>query len=119
MSIDNEKYVLIQYVFKTFNELANGLMNKPSPLFENTVALFIFPELGPQSMWMHNTPASLDMIFLNEDKKVLCLKKRAKPFSDEMISCNEIVKYVLEAKAGYIERNDIKIGNNIILANYE
>ena len=28
-------------------------------------------------------------------------------------------KYVLEAQAGYIERNDIKIGNIIILANYE
>ena len=117
--MNNEKYVLIQYVFKKWDELSNGLMNKPMPLFENTVALFIFPESGPQSMWMHNTYASLDMIFLNEEKKVLCLKKKAKPLSDEMISCNERVKYVLEGQAGYIERNNIKIGNIIILANYE
>ena len=115
----NKKYVLVQYVFKTWDELSNGLMNKPTPLFENTLALFIFPESGLQSMWMHNTYASLDMIFLNEEKKVLCIKKNAKPLSDEIIPCNELVKYVLEGQSGYIERNDIKIGDNIILANYE
>ena len=117
--MNDRKYVLVQYVFKTLNELSDGLMNKPTPLFENTVALFIFSKEGPQSMWMHNTYASLDMIFLNEEKKVLCLKKKAKPLSDEMIPCNERVKYVLEAEAGYIGRNNIKIGDFIILANYE
>lgn len=116
---NNKKHVLVQYVFKTSDELQNGLMNKPMPLFENTVALFIFPELGPLSMWMHNTYAPLDMIFLDECKKVLCLKKNATPLSDEMINCNKVVKYVLEAQSGYIVRNDIKIGNSIILANYE
>jgi uncharacterized membrane protein (UPF0127 family) len=116
---NNKKYVLVQYVFKTSDELQNGLMNKPMPLFENTVALFIFPESGPQSMWMHNTYASLDIIFLNEAKKVLCIKKNATPLSIKTIPCNEIVKYVLEAQSGYIEKNDIKIGDNIILANYE
>ena len=94
-------------------------MNKSTPLFENTVALFIFSETGPQSMWMHNTYAPLDMIFLNEGKKVLCIKKNARPLSDEMIHCNELVKYVLEAQAGYIGENDIKIGDTIIFANYE
>ena len=115
----HKKYVLSQYVFKNPAELSYGLMNKPTPLFENTVAIFIFNESGPKSMWMKNTYSPLDMIFLDKEKKVLCIKNNAKPLNEETIPCNDNVKYVLEANVGYIKKNNIIIGDTIIFANYE
>lgn len=75
--------------------------------------LFIFEKNEPRSFWMANTPLSLDIIFVNEQKEIVRIHHSTQPFSEKSITSEEPAKYVIETNAGYCISHDIQEGMKV------
>ena len=63
--------------------------------------LFIFPESGSYGFWMKDMNFSLDMVWLDQDKKVVGIVTNATPESyPDVFMPPSLIKYVLELNAG-------------------
>ncbi len=89
-----------------------GLMNR-NEMKENEGMLFIFPESKDLSFWMRNTLISLDMIFVNDQKKIVTIHKYTKILSDQSYTTTAPAKYVVEVVAGFTDRHNINVGDKI------
>jgi uncharacterized protein len=89
-----------------------GLMNR-NQMEENEGMLFIFPDLNIRSFWMRNTLISLDMIFINEQKKIVTIHKNTKILSDTSYPSSQASMYVVEVLSGYTDRHNIQVGDKI------
>jgi uncharacterized membrane protein (UPF0127 family) len=75
--------------------------------------IFLFPTESVQTFWMKNTPISLDMIFINRDRKIVGIVERAVPFSLDSRSVTEPSQFVLEINGGLAQRHGIQIGDAV------
>jgi uncharacterized protein len=75
----------------------------------------LFPQARPRivSMWMKNTLIPLDMLFIDERGKIVCLLENTRPESLEILSCEKPVKAVLEIGGGESARRGIRVGNTV------
>lgn len=89
-----------------------GLMKRVS-MEEKQGMLFIFPSEAMQSFWMRNTLISLDMLFINENKKIVTIHKNTKILSDQSYPSSAPAKYVLETIAGFTDKFGINVGDVI------
>lgn len=106
-------------------EQAQGLSGR-SELKENEGMLFIFPEPGQYNFWMKDMNFPIDIIWLDEDLKIVYIKKDARPESypetygpaspsqggPDVSLMN--VKYVLEVVSGFSDKNNLKVGDRVI-----
>ena len=101
-------------VASTFEEREKGLMFRDS-LPDNAGMLFIFEEEGLYSFWMKNMRFSLDIIWLDLNKKIVDIKENIPPCSEscEILNPGNKAKYVLEVNAGFTRRNKIKAGEAV------
>lgn len=92
-------------------ERAKGLMFRES-LPDNSGMLFVFADESKYGFWMKNMNFPLDIIWVGRDKKVIDISRNVSPCgsSCEGVVPREKAMYVLEANAGFIEANQIKIG---------
>ena len=99
---------LVVKVAQTEEEKKKGLMfvNK---LTQSNGLLLIYKKPKIVKIWMHNTQIPLDLIFINEQNKVILIKK-GKPFSKKIISSITPVIGVLEIPQGCAEKLDISLG---------
>ena len=93
-------------------ETQTGLMYRSS-MEENQGMLFIFPDTSMHSFYMKNTEFSLDILFIDENLKIVTIKANAKPYDETGISSQVPVKYVLEIDAGLSHEWGVKIGDRI------
>jgi uncharacterized membrane protein (UPF0127 family) len=100
----------------TSEEKAKGLMHREY-LDENKGMLFIFEDEKAPSFWMKNTLIPLDMVFINSGNKIAdiliaepCKKDPCKSYTPKANA-----KYVLEVNAGFSERHNAKIGDEVSL----
>lgn len=97
-------------------EWAEGLMNR-SVLAANHGMLFLFPNVEQRTFWMKNTLIALDILFLDQNKKVISIVNHANPCSDSTgNTCERYVstlpaKYVLELKADQSKERQILAGS--------
>jgi len=89
-----------------------GLMYRRS-MKENQGMLFIFPDMQERSFWMKNTYIPLDIIYLDNQKKVLSIAENTLPRSTESIPSGYPAKYVVEVNAGMTARFGIKKGTSM------
>lgn len=89
-----------------------GLMNRKE-MKENEGMLFIFPRQDYQSFWMRNTLISLDIMFVNDQKKIVTIHKGTKILSDTSYPSTEPSIYVVETLAGFTDRHNIQVGDKI------
>lgn len=89
-----------------------GLMKRVS-MDEKQGMLFIFPYEAMQSFWMRNTLISLDMIFIDADRKIVTIHKNTKILSDESYPSSLPAKYVLEVNAGFTDKFNVNTGDVI------
>ena len=75
--------------------------------------LFIFDSPEIQKFWMRNTPLSLDMIFVDESRRVLNVAESTTPMSKQTYGSTGPAKYVVEVKAGFSKRHGIEKGMSI------
>jgi len=89
-----------------------GLMNRKE-MNENQGMLFIFPRQDFLSFWMRNTLISLDMIFVDENKRVVTIHKNTRILSDASYPSSKPAKYVVEVVAGFTDKYKIQVGDKI------
>ena len=75
--------------------------------------LFIFPAEEMQSFWMRNTFIPLDMVFVNEEKKIVTIHKNTQTLSDQSYPSSAPTMYVIEVNAGFCASHKINEGDKI------
>ena len=101
---------------ETQEQRSKGLMHR-EVLDQDKGLLFIFDEEKEHSFWMKNTLIPLDIIWINEDKEIVDIKKDVQPCVQErceIFKPSNKAKYVLEINAGQSEKTNIKIGDRLI-----
>lgn len=91
-------------------ELEKGLMFRPK-LADDAGMLFLFPEPSPHAMWMKNTPAALDMIFLDCNGLVVDFILNAVANSEEVRHSDVVSCAALELSAGSVARKKLALGD--------
>lgn len=89
-----------------------GLMFRAAPAPAEGM-LFDFEVEETVMMWMKNTPASLDMIFISAEGRIVAVSENTKPFSENTISSRRPVRFVLEVAAGTVRRLAVKPGDRV------
>ena len=95
---------------------AKGLMNRKK-LDENAGMLFVFTDEAKRTFWMKNTYIPLDLIFISKDKKIAEIKENFEPCQEDNCSTyksENLAQYTLEVNAGFVEKNQIKIGEDVV-----
>jgi len=76
--------------------------------------IFVFEKPGLYSLWMLNMQFSLDMIWFDQDGKIVHIEKDVPPCKAalEIATCQSIVPdgeavYILEVTSGFIDQNNI------------
>lgn len=95
-------------------EQERGLMFRKS-LADNQGMLFIFDKEAKYGFWTKNMQFPLDIIWISQDKRIVDIKTNVLPCQEpcEILMPNAYARYVLEVNAGFVERNQIKIGEKV------
>ncbi len=93
---------------------ARGLMWRDE-LEADAGMLFVFERAEPRVFWMKNTPVSLDIIYIGDDKLVVAVASETTPFSTRPIPSGAAARYVLEVPAGFARRHGVKPGVRVDL----
>ncbi|MCD6482714.1 MAG: DUF192 domain-containing protein [Candidatus Aenigmarchaeota archaeon] len=118
----DERYITIRIGNKTIKaEIADtpakmmiGLMKKDNITFDEGM-IFIFEREGYPGFWMLNMSFPIDIIWIDKDRKIVDITRNAKPC---ILNCTiykpkEKVLYVLEVKAGFVDKYKIKEGMEV------
>lgn len=75
--------------------------------------LFLFPDEKVLYFWMKNTPLSLDIIFIDNHRRIVGIIHEAVPFSTESLSVSAPSQFVLEIKGGLTRLRGIEVGDPV------
>lgn len=90
---------------------AQGLSGTTS-LEPNTGMLFVFEEPGLYGFWMKEMNYSIDMLWLDREKKIVHVESNVLPSSYPQIFISKTdAQYVLEVPAGFVSKNLVNIGD--------
>ena len=91
-----------------------GLMFRED-LTESQGMLFVLEPGQKPKFWMKNVKFSLDIIWINEDKRVVDIKTNIPPCRDycESIGSKQEARYILEVRGGFVNKYQIKIGDEV------
>lgn len=110
-TLDNEKLELA--IADTSALQTQGLSGKKF-LAENAGMFFVFKNSGMYQFWMKDMLFPLDIIWFDENYKIVTIKEDVSPASyPEVFGPLVPSKYVLEVNAGYVKKHMIKIGDII------
>jgi uncharacterized membrane protein (UPF0127 family) len=108
LSLSAGIHVIQAEVANTDASRAQGLMFRKS-LAANRGMLFVFPEAGPQCMWMRNTYVPLSVAFIDE-RGVIVNIADMQPRSDDSHCATRPARYALEMNQGWFAAKGIKPG---------
>lgn len=97
---------------ETEDKRHTGLMYRDN-MEESQGMLFIFDKEEPQGFYMKNTIMPLDIIFINAKKEIVKIYKHTTPFSEQDLPSFKPILYVVEVKAGFTDKYNIKEGDFI------
>jgi len=95
----------------TDEERQRGLMFREK-LLPDQGMLFMFEEEGLYSFWMKNTLISLDMLWINKDRRIVHIARNVPPCKEDpcpSYSPERPGLYVLELAAGAADRLGLKL----------
>ena len=95
-------------------ERRHGLMYRTA-LDEKAGMLFVFRNNALRHFWMKDTPLSLDILFFTAEQKLVHIVPYAEPNNDAVISSLVPARYVLELKAGSLNRFGLVIGTALVI----
>lgn len=78
---------------------------------DGTGMLFLFNPSEAAAMWMRNTPASLDIVFIGADGHIQAIVEKTVPYSERRLIGQGDSAAVLEVAAGTMEKNNIVVGD--------
>ena len=92
---------------------AQGLMYRESVAPERGM-LFLFPETAPHAFWMKNTLVPLDMIWLDEGRRIVHITRDAAPCRADpcpSYPSEAPSRFVLELAAGQAAAHKLRVGD--------
>jgi uncharacterized membrane protein (UPF0127 family) len=106
-TMDTVKSIFIE-IADNPEEIRRGMMYRNS-MKTNEGMLFIFDSEEEQTFWMKNTRISLDIIFINNDHRIVNIAKHTIPYSTDPIPSMQPARYVLEVNGGFCDQQKIEI----------
>ena len=103
--------VLYAELAVTDQERQLGLMYRES-INADQGMLFVFEREGIYSFWMKNMKISIDIIWLDKDKRIVHIEKNVPPCETEdcpSYAPAALSKYVLEIKSGFSEEYELTL----------
>lgn len=94
------------------DEIQYGMMYRRS-IPPKTGMLFLMPSERKQSFYMKNTYVPLDIIYINDEQKVVSIQKNAQPLNEKSLPSKGPASQVLEVKAGFSEQYGIEPGTRV------
>jgi uncharacterized protein len=112
VSINN--YTLLAELSITYEQIILGLSNKSS-INENEGMLFVLNPSSRRGFWMKDMKFPVDIIWLNENKEIVHIKKSLEPCVSNcpVYYPDRESKYVLETVAGFADKQNLKVGDII------
>lgn len=96
----------------TVEQQQRGLMNREK-MDDDHGMLFVYNRVQETAMWMKNTIMPLDMLFIDNDGKILSIYENARPYDEKAISSQFPVRATLELKGGQVAARGIKVGDTV------
>lgn len=93
-------------------DLQRGLKYRDS-MEDNQGMLFLMDGQTPHPFWMQDTYLSLDIIYIDHEKRIFQIYPNTTPFSEETLPPDKINAYTLELKAGISAKYNIEKGDII------
>jgi uncharacterized membrane protein (UPF0127 family) len=75
--------------------------------------LFDFKQSQPVAFWMKNTIIALDMLFIDENGRIVAIAREARPFDETPIGSGAPVLAVLEIDGKQAEKDGIQAGDYV------
>jgi uncharacterized membrane protein (UPF0127 family) len=89
-----------------------GLMFRESlPKFSGM--LFVYDKAQPVAFWMKNTLIPLDMLFFDDEGRLVRVKSQAQPHDETPVIGGDAIRYVLEINGGLADTLGIAPGAEI------
>lgn len=111
LKIGNEKISLI--IADTPEKREKGLGDLQE-LPEDSAMLFTFEKEDTYGIWMKDMKFPIDIIWLDTSKKIVTLEENVFPDTyPEIFYPGEKSFYVIEANAGFVEKNNLTTGNTL------
>ena len=94
------------------SERIKGLSGKDS-LADGTGMLFVFEHPDEQCFWMKEMNFSIDMLWLDSDRKIIKIEENVAPDTYPSSYCAENTSYVLELNAGEASKQGMRLGQQL------
>lgn len=96
-------------------EMARGLMYRRE-LCGTCGMVFVYPEARIRSFWMKNTLLPLDMIFMENNGRIVDIHESTEPLREfPPYSSRAPVSIILEVNAGFAGKEGLKVGDVVDL----
>ena len=102
--------VRITHIATTPQDLEQWFMNMNVQWYQTMI--FEFDQQKDVSFWMKDTPSPLDMVFLDDNRRIVDIHTWAIPF-DETIISSSWVRYVIEFLSWQVHRTDLRIWDSM------
>lgn len=112
IATDSTEIELDIEIADTDYDIQTGLMYRSS-MEANQGMLFVFDDVSERYFFMKNTQIPLDIIYIDDNKKIVSFQKNAKPFDETSLPSNVPAKYVLEINAGLVDTWLLKEGDSL------
>ena len=99
-------------------ERQRGLMFRQS-LEPGRGMLFLFEHPDHLKFWMRNTYIPLDMIFIDQDKRVVFVEENATPLTENPRGPDSLTQYVLEVPGGWAGAHGVGPGVGVRFVNVD
>lgn len=109
---DSSEVKLDIEIAETEFETQTGLMYRSS-METNQGMLFVFDDVTQRYFYMKNTQFPLDIIYIDENQKIVSFQKNAKPLDENSLPSNAPAKYVLEINGGLVDQWALKVGDSL------
>lgn len=95
-------------------ELRERGLSGREKLAANEGMLFVFEEPRPYGFWMKDMRFSIDIIWFDQNRKIIDVWESAHPSSyPKVFTPRAPAQFVLEVPAGFFANHNLKIGNTI------
>ena len=111
---DGKEHIFVVELAQSAEQHRQGLMYRKH-LEPGHGMLFDYDPPRTIAMWMKNTYISLDMLFFDENGRIVRIAARTEPLSLKLIPAPTAVRYVLEVPAGTAEALGIKFGDRLVM----
>ena len=101
-------------IAKTTAEMEYGLMFRHE-MADDRGMIFVFPFPQRIQMWMKNTFIPLDMVFFDDNQKIVAIIANAKPQDETVLDPGTEARYVLEINASLAAKWQLQNGDTFQL----